>query len=228
MDKVKPKFINNEYFLAGESGSKDILIVSFGGIAGAFDGLQPAEFLNTLTRIYPEHDKYFYVDGNQSWYHKGLKNITDNITETVEHLKQVISEYDKVYFLGTSAGGYAAILFGSLLNVDKVLAFKPQTHLRTAECNKFLTESEAIVDERYIDLIDVVNDTTEYLLQTKIRDSRKDSNRTDESDSWNHSPQMCRRLDIKDNIKVGYLETLDLRVLRKSGKLDKVILDFFG
>ena len=38
-------------------------------------------------------------------------------------------KYKRIVGLGCSAGGYAAILYGQLLGIDKVLAFSPQTVL---------------------------------------------------------------------------------------------------
>ena len=38
-----------------------------------------------------------------------------------------VKRYKKTVSVGASAGGYAAILFGNLLNFSKVIAFNPQT-----------------------------------------------------------------------------------------------------
>lgn len=57
------------------------------------------------------------------------------IGETLSMLKSIISEYDykNILFIGNSSGGYAAILFGTLLSVSKILAFVPQTFLNRCE-----------------------------------------------------------------------------------------------
>ena len=121
MNKSEHKIIN---------GNKT-LIVCFGGMVLKFGGILPFEFLNYLSSIYLHVcDLYFLIDANQCWYHKGIKDITNDIDETVLYLNNIIKngKYEKVIFMGTSAGGYAAILFGSLCNcVNNVISFIPQT-----------------------------------------------------------------------------------------------------
>lgn len=78
-------------------------------------------------------DLHFFTDPHQCWYHKGIKNITNNIDETILYLNNIIEHghYKKVIFMGVSAGGYAAILFGSLCNnINNVISFMPQTRLK--------------------------------------------------------------------------------------------------
>jgi hypothetical protein len=105
-------------------------IVCFGGKGLKFGGILPFEFLNYLSSNYQDQcDLYFFIDEHQSWYHEGIKGITTSIDDTVLYLKNLLRNYDKVLFMGTSAGGYAAILFGSLCNVN-VISFIPQTKLK--------------------------------------------------------------------------------------------------
>jgi esterase/lipase len=40
-----------------------------------------------------------------------------------------INKYDNICFIGNSMGGYAAILFGTLLNIDNIISFAPQTFI---------------------------------------------------------------------------------------------------
>jgi esterase/lipase len=79
--------------------------------------------LNFLKKNFAECDKYFYIDTKINRYHLWLEGLTTNIDDTVEYLKKIISSYKYVNFIGVSAGGYVAILFGSLLNVTNVIAF---------------------------------------------------------------------------------------------------------
>ena len=52
------------------------LIVCFGGMALAFLGVPPFEFLNYLSSIYKDCDLLFYIDKDQCHYHKGINGIT--------------------------------------------------------------------------------------------------------------------------------------------------------
>ena len=131
----------------------DTLVVSFGGYAKMFGGIQPFEFLSFLTQHFPNVSKHFYIDDMCDAYHQGIRGLSTNIDETVEYLRDKIKGYKKVVFLGNSAGGYATILFGSLLGVTSVLAFIPLTVRRKEK-----------VDEKYRDISGYINGTTQYYL----------------------------------------------------------------
>ena len=71
------------------NGNKN-LIICFGGMALQFGGILPFEFLNYLSSIYKNKcDLIFYVDNHQCWYHKGIKDITNNIDETILYLNNL-------------------------------------------------------------------------------------------------------------------------------------------
>lgn len=110
-------------FLAGSRS--DVLFLSFGGVRmGA--GIPPAEFHASLSgRDLPG---YFIKDFRQSWYQEGLLGLSQDIAGTEAVLRALIERHSPrhVVTLGVSAGGYAAILFGALLGVDRVAAFSPQ------------------------------------------------------------------------------------------------------
>ena len=60
----------------------------------------------------------------------GFNGIGKNINCTIAFLKTEFATYNKVLCIGGSAGGYASILFGSLLKVNKVIGVIPQTDLQ--------------------------------------------------------------------------------------------------
>ena len=146
MSKSEYKIINN---------NKN-LIICFGGMALQFGGILPFEFLNYLSSIYSENcDLIFYIDKDQCWYHKGIQNITNNIDDTIIYLNNIIKDgnYEKVIFMGTSAGGYASILFGSLCNnVNTVISFIPQTIINNP------------IDTKYSNLNILINNNTKYVV----------------------------------------------------------------
>jgi hypothetical protein len=104
------------------------LLVSFGGIRQGL-GMPVFEFFNSISDI--ECDKLFLRDFNQSWYQKGVDSELNHIDKITKYLEDKINtkQYNRICFLGNSMGGYAAILFGSILNVDTVIAFAPQTFI---------------------------------------------------------------------------------------------------
>jgi len=130
------------------------LLIAFGGIAGSM-GMPPFEFYNMARD--QDVNKIYLRDLGQSWYHSGLMGISRNIDETASFLRGKIDESgaQKVVVFGNSMGGYAAILFGTLINADVVHAFSPQTiisdarHLRNKEQIKYVHAKYA---HQYFDL----------------------------------------------------------------------------
>lgn len=104
------------------------LFVAFGGIRQRL-GAPPFEFFNSIANI--DCDKIFLRDFQRSWYQRGIDQELNDFDKVVNYLGGVISKYKyrKVCFLGNSMGGYAAILFGTILDVDKVIAFAPQSFI---------------------------------------------------------------------------------------------------
>ncbi len=104
------------------------LYVFFGGIAAGI-AMPPFEFYNA-SKIIHEH-KIFIRDFSQSWYQNGLLGLTNDIHSTARLIKNRIDEIspDDVFFVGNSMGGYAAILFSTIIGVGEVIAFSPQTFI---------------------------------------------------------------------------------------------------
>jgi hypothetical protein len=193
----------NNSELSNSKGS-DTLIVSFGGNALMFGGIQSFEFLNFLTKHFPDTDTLFYIDKKRINYHHGIEGISNTIPETVEYLKEKIKGYSKVIFLGVSSGGYAAILFGSLVCVDYVLAFIPQT---------ILHQPDKIPE--YRNLKGFINSVTEYYLYG-------DTSITYHLDP--HHISHCENI-LSDNVFLTRLQKVCLRSLRDSGELKTILTD---
>lgn len=100
-------------------------LVVFGGIAGGFD-LPPFEFRRITDKL--AVNKVFLRDTEQGWYQTQINvgpfaNLVPEQAETVQSWLATT----RTVFAGNSMGGFAAILFGSLLSADRILAFAPQT-----------------------------------------------------------------------------------------------------
>ena len=201
-----------EKFVPG-TDTKDSVVVTFGGRYNDLGAIPPFEFLRTLNKSIPQIDSYYYIDGNQCWYHKGIIGISENIPDTVTYLKSKLNKYKNIYFIGASAGGYAAILFGSLCEVTKVIAFKPQTHLNdpstyTRKQYTFLKEK----DERFMEIKQYMNNKTEYILYCGS------------GETGNHDCNMCYRVEDV-NVKIVTKDgKLDLKDMRNCGELEKLLI----
>lgn len=182
----------------------------FGGMSLSFGGILPFEFLTYLSSEYGKmYDLYFIIDTQQCWYHKGIEGITHDINTTTIYLNSIINErkYDTVIFMGVSAGGYAAILFGSLCSIHTVISFIPQTILKNPE------------DKTYSDLNQVINNTTKYILNGDLLVS-------DENDP--HHISHCTRLEAHTNVTVIRHTTCNLKQLRNEGFIKTLIDDVFA
>lgn len=183
-----------------------ILIVCFGGMALQFGGIIPFEFLNYLSPLYVDIcDLYFFIDKTQCWYHKGIQGITNNIDETVLYINDIIKNgnYERVLFMGVSAGGYGAILFGSLCNnVNNVISFIPQTILKNP------------INSNYSNLKTLINKNTIYLLYGDK--SIQDINNT-------HHILHCENIENFPNVKVIEGKECNLKKLRDSGYIKNLI-----
>jgi len=104
------------------------LLVSFGGISQGL-GIPVFEFFRSISKL--DIDKLFIRDFSQAWYHKGIDSEINHIDKLIAFLDRIVLEhrYESVCFIGNSMGAYGSILFGSILNVNKVIAFAPQTYI---------------------------------------------------------------------------------------------------
>lgn len=184
------------------------LIVCFGGMALLMGGIPPFEFVNYLSSIYKnEYDLIFYIDKFQCCYHKGIKDITNNIDETVIYLNDKIKcgNYNKIIFMGVSAGGYAAILFGSLCNINNIVAFIPPTILKKP------------INSKYQDLKNVINSQSNYLLYA-------DLSITNINDM--HHVSQCQNIDCFSNVTVVNNPIINMKKLRDTGIIKDIIDNF--
>ena len=110
------------------SNESSILYIFFGGIQGRL-AMPTFEFYNSANII--NENKVFIRDLSQSWYQKGLLGLCADVPSIVEYLNKMINDInpDKIFFVGNSMGGYAAILFAALVGKGEAIAFSPQTFL---------------------------------------------------------------------------------------------------
>lgn len=80
-----------------------------------------------ITKVYKH---IFLRDVFKQWYLKGVNSVIDSPTSLVAWLRKETKGY-KIIMIGSSAGGYASILYGSILGVEKILAFNPQFELNS-------------------------------------------------------------------------------------------------
>lgn len=205
------------------------LLVTFGGINQNM-GMPVFEFYKSLNKI--KCDKCFIRDFNQAWYHLGVSHDHKSIEALKKHLKKIISEgnYKSVSFVGNSMGGYAAILFGVLLNVDNILVFSPQTFIgkwkRMLNRDKRWTKQinrihkSKIGNREYFDLKTILNSSNTFKGAISIFFSKNDK-----LDSV-HS----KRLKHFNFVKLNEMDLGGhnlVKELKMNGKLDTILAELF-
>jgi hypothetical protein len=146
-------------------GESRTLLVTFGGMK-SLAGLPSFEFVN-LTR--DVHVKRMFVrDPRQSWYHRGMPQHGKTLASIADSLRTVLADhdFDRLVTVGNSAGGYGALVFGTLLGADTVLAFGPQTVLDRETLNEMADHrwdyllrplwEKGALEQQWIDLRDAL------------------------------------------------------------------------
>lgn len=120
--------------------------------------------------IRPDAGRYVYVrDVFKQWYISGINQHFNDPDKLLILLKDLIGGYNRIYTVGSSAGGYAAILYGSLLGADRVFAFNPQVEIYSEEqrgCFSLLTHSKKKYAHYYdlTKMIEALGDRMYYFL----------------------------------------------------------------
>lgn len=215
---------DNPVYMNFESDS-DVMLVAFGGLKGGVGRILPFEFFNITKEIGTK--KLYVRDPRQMWYHLGLPGVANSIDGIKDHLKPIIKGQNprRVVVVGNSAGGYAALLFGCLLDVDTVIAFSPQTFLNkdlmgTHQDNRWTARLMALYrvgEEKYYNLKRVLFRHRHRKTRYKIH--FPEQNRLDYIHAW-------RMRDVPTvSLRPYESDTHHLVTdLRDSGKLKEILL----
>lgn len=117
-------------------------------------------------RIGQRLNRILIRDVVNSWYHRGVPGLGTHVDEVAATLRGLVRSIgpSEVITIGQSMGGYAAILFGMLLDADRIVAFGPLSHLDPVEAERygdrrFLPVMEQLRDDPpksgYYDLVEL-------------------------------------------------------------------------
>lgn len=182
--------------------NKDIVFVTFSGRKLGMANMTFFEFKTFLQENFPTYDQHFFIDKRTLWYTKGIEGITTNVEDTIEYLREITNGYKQIVFIGASMGGFAALLYGSILNVSHVIAFRPQTIISLEDNIEF--------DSLYLDVEPLLNNTTQYHIYG-------DSAILDQTDI--HAYVHCQRVDHFQNLHLISIPNFDIKEYRNDGKL---------
>ena len=112
-----------------EAGTDEsVLIIAFSGGAQKLD-VPVHEFFETTKTL--GYNRILLCDRYYMYYHYGVDRARRDWPTLLDYLKREIARLrpKKVLCVGTSSGGYAAIVAGHYLKADFVHAFSPQTKI---------------------------------------------------------------------------------------------------
>jgi uncharacterized protein (TIGR02466 family) len=229
--QLKQESINDDYFYTEnpqwndtdhfhyEDNNSDKLTIIFSGMGG---NNQPPTFIfYNLLKSYT-CDKLFIRDLSYTWFlnntnfGNGQENNFKNMLKFLNDFKK--ERHKKIYTIGCSAGGYAAILYGHYLNVDKCIAFAPQTCLT-------LEKKKEMNDDRWIKNCEIVEKQVDSkllllsnLIPFNMHTNLYFSNDLDEL----HSREI--KHTETNLIKIGEKNHLTALMMKKNGML-KIVID---
>lgn len=108
-------------------------------------------------RINRAYKHIFIRDVFKQWYLCGINATINTPEKLLDFLGKETKGY-KVYCIGSSAGGYASILYGNLLGAIRIMAFNPQfelnslLHRSTEEINPILFRLRSIGNDKFFDI----------------------------------------------------------------------------
>ena len=82
------------------------------------------------TRIEKGEKHIFMRDIQKQWYLTGINHKLNSIEKVLDFLKKESEGYN-VVTLGSSAGGFAAVLFGQMLNAELIFSFNGQMEIKS-------------------------------------------------------------------------------------------------
>eukprot|EP00966_Prymnesium_polylepis_P319917 7376333-Prymnesium_polylepis.1 len=131
----EPSEIGERNVLRDYASSSSTLLVIFGGlmqdIGGGHRAIPPFEFFNLLHRSGIDVKMLFLRDTGMLWYTMGVPGVSGSIGETLDFIRSELlaTRATTLVCLGSSMGGYAALLHGLLLRAHQIVAFGPQLYL---------------------------------------------------------------------------------------------------
>ena len=132
----------------------------FSGLA-QYMGIPSREFFKTLEQH--NYNIAFFKDFDRCWYQKGVLGFSQSRHETAQKIEERFGDSPRPWhMIGSSAGGYAALVFGKMLGAERVIAYSPQTLINSKIFTAFGGASKGDYD-----FIDPLNDVAQFLNDTK-------------------------------------------------------------
>jgi len=202
------------------SAQSNLLLVAFGAPRPLDQEETLFDFMGVTSDIPAK--RLFLGDPRQCWYHRGIPGIGDSIDSIVRHIRNICAQENikRVVTVGSSGGGYAAILIGILINADEVVAFSP--------VSKLLDRTDTIFPDTLVELQNRIGKDNLYLDPYRLNQEVKPKTRINILYGANN------RKDTRHAKYLGRLENVRLvgfpffshhlsYFLAKQGELDRLL-----
>lgn len=183
-----------------------------------------------ISQPYPVK-RIFVRDLADHWYHAGLGSATRNVVENAAFLRTLVDaqNVDRLVVTGSSSGGYAALLHGTLMQADIVLGFAPQTFIDW--WHRLIYGEKR--SKHYIPTVWRANWAHRRYFDVKPHLKQNTRTRFDIHYPARHKvdPNHARRLKGLPNVTLYPHDTDDHRltlILRDSGQLEPILTDALG
>lgn len=128
------------------------------------------------TRIQNVYKHILIRDVHKQWYLSGINNEVNSPEKLVEFLLHETKGYS-IITVGSSAGGYASVLYGSMINAKKAIVFNAQFEIKTLldssvnTTDPFIFRYRKLPVFKYYDIKPFVNDDLEvfYFMSVKSK-----------------------------------------------------------
>jgi len=111
---------------------------------------------------YPDIDVVTIKDPYDAWFMNKIDGVGDTFKETADYLKNLMSNYTRVLFIGDRKNAYASLIYGSDCRVNGVIATHAETELSFRVNNLYNTENPFVVLQPYLSAKPFVTDSTVY------------------------------------------------------------------
>lgn len=180
--------------------------------------------------------KLYVRDPRFAWYHQGIPGVGETIRDVALFLQKNIKEQDaqRIVMTGGSMGGYAALLFGWLIEADQVHAFNPVTFISPGKRflnGDFFRPGWKLLKWRL--LMRSVYKSPEFSKQ--FSDLKELFGTRDVKTQFHIHFSYRSRMDRRHAVRMGvfpnvilhaYNEKIhSLKMLKKNGRLEKILLD---
>jgi len=151
---------NDSPVLRDYAAASRVLLVLFSGLRRNPGERAEFSFGNAVREIPVK--KLFVRDFAKAWYLRGMPPLTRGVAETSAFFRNEISESgaERVVMIGYSLGGFAALLYGALVDADETHSFSPQTFVslrrrvlhRDHRWNRYVLKLPLVTRARYRDV----------------------------------------------------------------------------